>query len=120
MRVIYIAGPYRDNRGEFFVRRNIATAEREAVFVWSIGAAALCPHKNSGGLGGAAALPDETWLAGGLELLYRCDAVYMIEGWQASAGSRDEMKFAQAHNIPVLLSREDVMNFMRQPLIERK
>jgi len=47
MKVIYIAGKYRDTRGEYWVRQNIRLAEFYAVRVWNIGAVAPCPHKNT-------------------------------------------------------------------------
>jgi hypothetical protein len=91
-KVVYIAGPYRSDKGEYFVRQNIRSAEDAALFVWQNGGVALCPHKNTSGLGGAA--PDEVWLEGDLELLQRCDAILMIEGWERSGGARKERQMA--------------------------
>src|SRR3990167_258199 len=103
MKVIYIAGPYRDSRGEFYVRQNIYEAEMAALRVWQMGGGALCPHKNSGGLGGE----------GDLELLRRCDAIYLITDWQSSAGVQAEKLFAEEIGIPVLQTERDVMLFLR-------
>jgi len=105
MKVIYIAGKYRDKRGEFYVQMNIREAEQAALFVWVNGGVALCPHKNTSGLGGAFLIDDQTWLAGDLELLSRCDAVWAIPNWVASAGAHDEVAFAKKNNIPVLFNQ---------------
>lgn len=114
MKVIYIAGPYRDERGEFYVRRNILAAEDAAIKVWEMGGVALCPHKNSGGFGGALGIEDQTWLDGDLELLHRCDAIYMIPGWQSSGGANAEKKFAEMLGIPVLLTDGAVLSFIQE------
>lgn len=110
LRVIYISGPYRDSRGEFYVRRNIRRAEEAALFVWQNGGVAICPHKNTSGCGGA--LPDEDFLRGDLELLRRSDAVWFISGWQESRGARRELQEANERDIPKLFSQEEVLAFL--------
>jgi nucleoside 2-deoxyribosyltransferase len=111
MKVIYIAGPYR-SQDEWRVRMNIRKAEEAALAVWQNGAVALCPHKNSAGMGGAPGTFDDMWLEGDLELLKRCDAVWLIENWEYSRGASREMIFAKAHDIPVLFSRQDMIDFV--------
>lgn len=105
MKVVYIAGPYRGhlmpdgqyNQWEQF--ENIRRAERDALRVWSMGAAAICPHTNTAHFQGA--LPDHCWLDGDLEIMSRCDAVLMVDGWQQSAGALAERKQAMKLNLPV-------------------
>lgn len=111
MKVIYIAGVYRDDRGEWFIVQNIRKAEAEALFVWQIGGIALCPHKNTALFGGSC--DDDIWLAGDLELLKRCDAIYLIRDWEKSSGARAEMRFAKGNHIPRLQSRAEVERFIR-------
>jgi hypothetical protein len=113
MKVVYIAGRYRDERGEFYVRCNIREAERAALIVWIYGGVALCPHKNTAGLGGAHNLPDKTWLDGDLELLKRCDAIWMIPGWQSSSGATAEEEFAREIGIKVFYNQSDIVEFLR-------
>lgn len=112
MKLIYISGPYRDSRGEYYVRQNIRMAEIAALRVWQAGHAALCPHKNTAGLGGARGLADKVWLNGDLELLRRCDAIYLIEGWEDSAGAKAELQEALRCNIPVLYTEADLYRFI--------
>jgi hypothetical protein len=114
MMVIYIAGPYRSRLGEWGVRANICEAEKAALFVWQHGGVALCPHKNTALFGGAPGTTDETWLAGDLELLSRCDAVYAIPGWRESSGAVAELRFAQDRSIPILHTHQDVVDFLRE------
>jgi hypothetical protein len=104
MKVIYIAGPFRaPNSWE--IEQNIRRAEAAALEVWRLGAVALCPHTNTRFFQGAA--PDEVWLAGGLELVRRSDAIYVIGGAmgiRASAGTRAEIDEADRLRLPVFMS----------------
>lgn len=63
------------------------------------GYAALCPHLNTACFDGACA--DESFLAGGLELLRRCDLVVLAPRWETSRGTLQEVAEAQAQDIPV-------------------
>ena len=112
MKVIYIAGKYKDERGEFYVRMNIREAERVALFCWRNGAVAICPHKNTAGFGGAFGIPDETWLKGDLEIIKWCDAVYAINNWIDSSGAKQEIKYAEELGIPVLYNTHDFFEFI--------
>lgn len=112
MKVIYIAGKYRDPRGEFYIDANIREARREAVFVWASGGIALCPHLNTAFFGGAFNIPDETWLQGDLELLKRCDAVFTVDNYITSKGALAEIEYAKSLNIPVLYNHAEVLKFL--------
>lgn len=102
MKVIYIAGPYR-NKNPFTVRRNILSSAETAAEVWRMGAVAICPHLNT-------ALfeyyvpeqPDDLWLRGDIEILKRCDALLTAGEWQRSRGTLAEVEEARAANVPVL------------------
>lgn len=98
--VCYIAGPYRDPRGEWFVKQNIRETEELAVILWCMGFAVINPCANTAFLGGAC--PDETWLTGDLAILARCDLIVMSSRWQQSAGARGERAFALEHGIPII------------------
>ncbi len=114
MKVIYIAGPYRDERGEWWVRQNIRKAELYAEKVWVNGGVALCPHKNTAGFGGLYDCEDETWLKGDLELLKRCDAMWAIAGWELSRGATEEVQYARRIGIPVLFTLNEIIKFIRE------
>jgi hypothetical protein len=111
MKLIYVAGPYRAP-SEWEVVQNIRRAEQAALFVWSHGAAAICPHKNTALFGGAPGCPDDTWLSGDLEILSRCDAVFAINGWRDSTGAMGEVEFARDNSIPVLYDYNQVIQFI--------
>jgi len=99
VRVLYVAGKYRDPRGVYFIWKNIETARDVAVHLWQMGAAVICPHANTSFFDGSC--PDERWLGGDLELLARCDGVVMLPGWEQSAGAVGEWQAAQNHGLQV-------------------
>ena len=98
MKLVYVAGPYRAE-AEFGVLENIRRAEKVALEVWRAGAACICPHKNTAFFGGAA--DDRVWLEGDLEIIRRCDAIVLVEGWQNSTGTLAEIKLASELGLPV-------------------
>lgn len=110
MKVIYIAGKYRDVRGEYYVVQNIRAAEKIALHIWENGAVAICPHANTRLFGGA--LPDETWLNGDLELIRRSDAVYQMENAHDSAGAKMEIELAKKLGMPVLRGLVNLRNYI--------
>ena len=103
MKLIYIAGPYR-SRTEYGLELNIRAAERAAARLWREGWAVICPHKNSAHMGGVA--PDRVFLDGDLEILRRCDAIYMLKKWELSTGAKDELKLARKLKLEVLFEGE--------------
>lgn len=98
MNVVYIIGPYRAPTPTG-VLRNIAVAREAALQVWKCGAVALCPHLNTALFDGEC--PDETWLEGDMELLKRCDAVFLVGWWIDSRGSLEEVKAALQQGKPL-------------------
>ena len=98
MKVAYVAGPYRAPTVRGIVE-NIRRAEEAALWLWRNGYAALCPHLNTALFDGAC--PDEVWLAGGLELLRRCDLVVLVPGWESSEGTRVEVAEAYRLGLPM-------------------
>lgn len=109
MKVIYVAGPFRSpstyvpgHQDHWGIQTHIMEAMRFALEIWRLGAAALCPHANTFCFQNAA--PDSVWLDGDLELLRRCDAVFMVPGWPSSQGATAEFREAQALNIPIFQS----------------
>jgi hypothetical protein len=99
MKVIYVAGPYRAN-GWHFVFENILRARVVARKLWLDGWAVICPHANSILMDG----PDistGTFLDGDLEILRRCDAIYMLDGWVHSAGASSEHEEALRRGLEI-------------------
>lgn len=88
MKVIYVAGAYR-GKSENEVYENIHHARTEALKLWKQGWCVICPHLNSAFMGG---MNDaDIFLQGGLEILRRCDAIYLLKGWEKSKGANAEL-----------------------------
>ncbi len=99
-RIVYVAGAYRDS-GYNGVWENIMQARIVARQLWSIGFVAICPHTNTIMMDGEDISPD-TFLEGGLEILRRCDAIFMLSGWEKSAGAAREWELAKELDLPVI------------------
>ena len=103
--VIYIAGPYRAN-GVRTTLENVRAAEACAIQVTALGHYHYTPHLNSAFFDGIA--PDEFWLAHGLEMLKRCDALVLLQGWKESSGTRQELADAQLLGLTIYDSIDHV------------
>jgi hypothetical protein len=117
VKVIYIAGPFRapskhcpGHQDHWGIQQNIMRAMECALDVWRLGAVALCPHGNTFCLQHAA--PDEVWLEGDLELLSRCDAVFMVPGWETSQGAKAERAHAISKDLPVFYGIDDIQEWL--------
>lgn len=98
MKVAFVAGPYR-GKTPWDVEQNVRRAECVAFEVARAGWMPLCPHTNTRFFDGT--LDDDFWLLGTQELLRRCDAVVLVEGYEFSSGTLAEIKLAEFLGIPV-------------------
>lgn len=98
MKVVYVAGPYRAGTA-YQVEQNINAARAVALEWWRRGWVAICPHANTAHFDGE--LPDQVWLDGDKELVRRCDALALVEGWDRSTGALGELGVALKLGIPV-------------------
>lgn len=98
MRLVYVAGKFRSPTDEGR-EANIRRAEAMGLEVAKLGASPVIPHANTRHL--HSHVPEEFMLEATLELMRRCDAVILTEGWRESAGTRDEICEAHWLGIPV-------------------
>jgi len=118
MKVLFVAGPhgalpsgYDELHG---VEQNVLNASRVALECWKKGWVVVCPHLNTRYFYRVPGLHDELE-KGAIELVRRCDAILMMDGWQNSPGAMKEhaeaslrgkrVFFYNRHGIP---SPEDV------------
>lgn len=112
-KVVYIAGPFRAS-SSWGIELNIRRAEELALLAWTAGFAVICPHANTRFYQGA--LPDEVWLDGDLEILRRCDAVLLVDGWEKSKGTAGEVAVAREEGIPVFEDIRELMEWERRQI----
>jgi len=104
--IIYIAGKYRGN-----IEENIHTAREMTIKVWEAGFTCICPHLNTIHFERDCKCPEESYLEGDIEIVKRCNAVLMLEGWQESIGATDEHDFAHREGIPILYNMSDLVKW---------
>lgn len=109
MKVVYIAGPYRES-SYWEQENNVRRAEALALEVWRAGAACICPHANTRFFQGAA--DDEVWLKGDIEIMDRCNAVLMTRDFARSKGAVAEWEHAKKVGLRVLYSIEELREWL--------
>jgi len=119
--LVYVAGPYRAATSEG-VRFNVDRAVSVAKHLLVLGYSALCPHTMMDGWQRDDELTDTHFLANGLELLRRCDAVFVFavgiwrEGyWVVSEGTVAEAEEAARRGIPIVHSVEELNTICGKP-----
>ena len=94
--LIYVAGAYAGN-----VSANIIKAERVSIALVRNGWHVFTPHKNTAGYDQYTDLPKSTWLEQDLNTLARCNAIYVMDNWRTSSGTKGEIAEAQRLGIPI-------------------
>jgi hypothetical protein len=102
--LIYVAGPYSDWRGPWFVKQKVRGAEWVAVKLMQAGFAVICPHTMTHNWDGT--VDYQGFIDRDLEIVKRCDAVMLLPGWRTSNGAQAEKAQADFHGIPVFESMD--------------
>ena len=108
MKTIYVAGPYRAHTPSG-VLANRHIAEICGMRLCANGWAPYIPHCNLGGFeiyDGIEGLCDKVWLAIGLEWVHRCDAVFVLHGWEHSEGTKAEITEAKLIDLPIYYQKD--------------
>lgn len=87
---------------------HIMLARYVAIKLWEMGFTVICPHLNTMFMDGALGMDWEDWITGDLEIIERCDAVFMLPTWVDSRGANTERKHAQEIGIPVYYSLVEI------------
>lgn len=104
-KVIYVAGKYND-KNHFERRENVNYAARYAKELWKKGWAVICPHKNTNNF--EYLNIDVDWVKRDLEIVRRCDAIFMTPTWKDSSGSKKELYVAQENDLDVYFDLNNV------------
>ena len=98
MKVVYLASPYSANT-DWDKWCNIRNAHKAAKEIWQHNMACLSPCSNTAFMGGD--IKEQIFLDGDIEMLKRCDAIFMNEGWSKSNGCIAEKSYAISNDIPI-------------------
>lgn len=101
IKMIYVAGPLSGD-----VANNVEAARRHAAEIWKMGAYPLVPHLNSpvSLFADITTIKESDIYLADLEILRRCDAVFLLPRWEASRGANYEHAWAKHHAVPVFES----------------
>jgi len=98
--LVYIAGPY-SGANYLEIDRNISRARDAAKWLCDNRLFFFCPHLNSAHFGEFTDAPKEYWYNLDLEIMYGCDALYLLDGWAESKGTLNEIRIAEERGMPV-------------------
>jgi hypothetical protein len=99
VKLVYVSGPY-SSRLAYQKQININRAWEASLDLWSIpGVYAICPHTNTMQMDGICSWSDpeedyKKFIEADLDLLGRCDAIFMLRGWNNSKGACRERERA--------------------------
>jgi len=104
-KLIYVAAPYRAKTREA-VAQNVAAARHVGRIVMQLGMMPVMPTVNTAMLDFdfPGETDDQFWIDGTMELMRRCDAVVMVDGWMFSEGATAEAAEARKLGIPVYMN----------------
>ncbi|MHA1757034.1 MAG: DUF4406 domain-containing protein [Promethearchaeota archaeon] len=101
--VIYISGKY-SAKTKKEIKKNIELARKYALKIWKKGFPVICPHLNT------AFMEDELSydlvLDGDIEILSRCDALFLLPNWKRSKGAKKEREIAIKENLLIIESKD--------------
>lgn len=97
--LVYVAGPYRSGTA-FGREENIFAARKVGAELVTNGFMPVIPHANTAHFDGLNT--DDFFLEGTLEMMRRCDVVFLIPGHEKSSGARAEKAEAANLGIPVV------------------
>lgn len=99
IKVVYIAGAFRAET-QWGIMKNVRKAEDASLMLWKQGYSVICPHTMTQHFQNEC--PDDVWLKGCIELLKRCDAIFLVDGWHDSEGTREELKIARELGLTIM------------------
>jgi hypothetical protein len=103
--IVYIAGQYRSKYGVIGRIINIWKARKAAIRLWQRGYVTICPHLNTMLFDGHC--PDDIWLKGDIKILKHCDIIFLLKGWDKSAGARQEFIEAALAKMRVMFEGDE-------------
>lgn len=116
-RLVYVAGAYSGN-----TNANITKAELASITLVRNGWHVITPHKNTSGYEQYedGDITKNTWIEMDLNLLSRCDLMYVLANWKESEGTKTEMKFAREYNIPMFVETVFPVAGFKMDLVMKK
>ena len=101
--LLYVAGPYSAN-GQHTEQDHINRAEEVSIQLIGQGFHVITPHKNTAGYEKYEDknITFETWINMDLNILKRCDGIYLMIGWGDSKGATIEAGYSISNCIKII------------------
>ena len=101
--LLYIAGPYSANE-HHTEQDHINRAEIVSIELIRKGFHVITPHKNTAGYEKYEDenITFETWIAMDLNILKRCDGIFLMNGWDESKGATIEVGYSISNRIKII------------------
>ena len=124
---VYIAGPYSGRKdkdgkdgGYNVIEENIQRARSMAILLAEMGYAWFCPHLNCYHfeIDCNVSHEHEIYLPIDFAFLSGCDAVILLEGWEDSWGTKQEIEYADSLKIPVFTELDQLDEYLRSLLVK--
>lgn len=109
MKVVYIAGPFR-GRNAWAVHRNVEAAKAWILPIAELGLVPLSPHCLYSDFDGT--MTDRFWLDATMDLLRKCDGIFMMPSWRKSTGAKAELAEASRRGLPAFFSLASLLRWV--------
>jgi hypothetical protein len=101
MKLVYVAGPY-SGPDYLSIDTHIAAARESCANLATSRIGFISPHMNSAHFEVITPeVPYDFWIEMTLEIMRRCDAVYVLPGWAESKGTIGELDEASRLGLPI-------------------
>jgi hypothetical protein len=107
-RLIYLSGKFSDSDLVHGIEANVLRASKVGLELWKNGWAVINPHKNTSGYQHVDEIGYNTWIEGDKLMVERCDAIFMLTGWEESKGATLEREHAIRHGIPIFYEKDGI------------
>lgn len=105
--LIYPAGQYSAPTHEG-ISANIAVARKYAILLWEAGHVVISPHLNSAHFEVDCKCVYEDYLRADFKIIARCDALFMLPGWEQSKGACREKAYAESLKLAIYDWRDGI------------
>jgi len=114
-KIVYVAGALRGN----FIRKwlNFKKIHKICKKLWSNNIINYSPHKNSGWFDNKKT--DEFMLASNIELLKRCDILFVVDNWKKSSGTMGELIEAIRSGKKIYFDIDDLIEDLKYRRFDR-
>lgn len=113
IKLIYIACAF-NAPTDFEMQLNVTAARQAGYQIAKLGFYPVMPTVNTSGF--QAANNIEFWYEATIELMRRCDAVYVVDGWHNSTCVKGEIKEATLLEIPIYFSMKKLLDEICAPV----